>query len=98
MLIWEPLVCVTTTRRHSDWPAAITRAPWLALVLTESGLVVLGVPAPNVVVQVVPPFGMVAIKPAQPAAAVSALTLTLPVSVAPPAQSIANDHTPALIV
>src|SRR3989442_7581906 len=51
--------------KQRDPPAGMARESCLALVLTVKGLVVCSPPAPKVVVQVVPPFGMVATKPAQ---------------------------------
>jgi hypothetical protein len=78
----------------------MTNAPWLALVLTVTGLVVFAPLVPKVVVQVVPPFGIVATNPAQLAPA-TAPTLTITVSLVepvPPVQLKVNDQTPALTV
>jgi hypothetical protein len=69
-------------------------------VLTVNGLVVLAPLFPNVVVQVLPTFGMMARKPAQlPAATTPTLTATVSrVKPDPPVQYMVKDHTPALTV
>src|SRR5712692_10856577 len=100
MAVAPPVPCDRVTWKQREPPAGITSAAWLALVWTVNGLVVLVPLFPNVVVQVVPPLGTVATKPAQLAPATTpALTVTvsrvLPV---PPVQFIVNDQKPELIV
>src|SRR6202171_471981 len=95
-----PFPWLASTRRQSEPPGGMTRGSWLALVLTVNGLVVCTPAGPNVVVHVVPAFGIVATNPTQLApTATPALTLTVVLAPAtPPDQYIVNDHVPAATV
>jgi hypothetical protein len=105
MFSWVPplVKCSRSTERQSDPLGGITNGFWLALVLTVNGLEVMiagPVLPPNVVVHVVPPFGIVAVKPIQlgPATAPTRTVTVLTEFVDPPFQYISNIQMPALMV
>lgn len=88
------------TLTQSDPPAGMTSEAWLALVLTVRGLVLFTVAEPYGAVQVEPPLGTCAAKPAQLAVAETpAAMVTVSFVVAdPPVQTIVNVHRPAATV